>query len=101
VDGKEVGSPANLAGNMPLGSVQLAEGEHSVTFKIVAAAKEGEPVKIRLNQLVLMPSSAAGRRRRNRRRRRQATRLRRPTDDSLEPEARARPTHGSSDDLRS
>jgi hypothetical protein len=28
--------------------------------KIVAVAKEGEPVKIRLNQLVLVPSSAVG-----------------------------------------
>jgi hypothetical protein len=59
VDGKEVGPPAPLAGNMPLGSIQLAAGKHSITIKIVAAAKEGEPVKIRLNQLVLVPSSAA------------------------------------------
>jgi hypothetical protein len=59
VDGKEIGPPANLTGNMPLGSVQLAEGKHSITFKIVAVAKEGEQVKIRLNQLVLVPSSAA------------------------------------------
>jgi hypothetical protein len=44
---------------MPLGSIQLAEGKHSITIKVVAVAKEGEPVKIRLNQLVLVPSSAA------------------------------------------
>ena len=59
VDGKEVGPPAPLAGNMPLGSIQLAAGKHSITIKIVAAAKEGEPVKIRLTQLVRVPSSAA------------------------------------------
>ena len=60
VDGTELGPPANLAGNMPLGSVRLAAGKHSITFKIATAVKEGESVKIRLNQLALLPSSAAG-----------------------------------------